>query len=66
MTSGQYITQIENALLAQLRKATSSKEEATEFIDSLGFRDLLVPVKTQPSKKAAAKRVAPKKKIAAK
>ena len=66
MTRGQYIKQIEDVLLAQRKRVSSSKEEARKVIDSLGIRHLLVPIKGKKStsspkavaRKGAAKRAA--------
>lgn len=43
MTHEQYKNLIK-ALKKQRKKVTSSKEEASKFIDELGIRDILIPI----------------------
>jgi hypothetical protein len=64
MTRGEYIKGIEDALLTQLELVSSSKEEASKLIDSLGIRHLLVkkPEKTVRKKIIVTKRGIPQKK----
>ena len=41
-TRAEYFKKIENALLEQMERVSSSKEEASKLIDSLGMRHLLI------------------------
>ena len=59
LTRAAYLKSIEDALLAQLERVSSSEEEADKFIESLGIGHLLVHL---PEKNAAEEKVAPKKK----
>ncbi len=52
MTSSEYVKRIEDALLDQLKKVSSSKEAAAEVIDSLGIRHLLIPMAEEEIKAA--------------
>ena len=51
MTSKQYIKQVNDVMLEQLKRVSSSKEAAKELIDSLGIRHLLVPIEKGKRKK---------------
>lgn len=44
MTQAEYLKRIEDGLLEQLKRVSSSKEAAKELIDSLGIRHLLIPM----------------------
>lgn len=44
MTRAEYLDRINDLMLDQLRKVSSSKEAAKELIDSLGIRHLLIPM----------------------
>ena len=66
MTRAEYLKEIEDLLLEQGRRVSSSKEEADKLIESLGIAHLFVPMKKTTRKKPGAKRTVPKKEVSKK
>ena len=75
MNHSDYMKQIADALEAQQKHVSSSKEESERIIDALGMRHLLVPKrsvakqlptslrKLTPNKKTTTRKPAPKKRL---
>jgi hypothetical protein len=62
LTRTAYLKSIEDALLEQLERVSSSKEEADKLIASLGIEHLLISPEETVKKKADAKKEVSKKK----